>query len=229
MMTMMRVKRKNDRLRAGSLRSNKGFTLTELLVSFILLSIFLVSATAIITSVTTLYYHVKEETYSRQVSDIVMKKIESEISGAKYYTDEELLENNPQIQSLNAEGKREAAENGVGDSIRLFDKTDTQVMLYMDNNQLKLRYFGFTGSDGTVFDDIDWQFDEAAFKGYTVEDITFVAGDKLGNFADRADYGCTASAFGKDVVVVFLTLDSEKYGTYKAFRAVRIFSASVVG
>ena len=65
-------------------RRNAGTTLIEMVISFALLGLFVACATVVITYVTNLYYHVRGESYARQVGDIVVNKIQSEIAGATY-------------------------------------------------------------------------------------------------------------------------------------------------
>ena len=57
------------------LTGNAGTTLIEMIVCFALLAIFVTAAASIIASTTNLYYQVKGETYSGQVSDILLEKI----------------------------------------------------------------------------------------------------------------------------------------------------------
>ena len=99
-----------------------------MIVCFALLGIFMAAAATFISTISSLYYEIKGETYARQVSDIVLEKIESEIDGAIYKTgattDNPALTGSPLKYS----------------SITLYDKTDTQVKLVMENNELIIRY-----------------------------------------------------------------------------------------
>ena len=121
-----------------ALFNNQGTTLVEMLVCFVLLAIFLVAAFSIITHISSLYFQVKGETYGKQVSDILMEKIQSEIEGAKFDGDVVLIGN----------GTAEGTESNVtGSNITLYDKTNTRVMLYTDafsvtdsDKVLKIKY-----------------------------------------------------------------------------------------
>ena len=94
-----------------------------MIVSFALLAIFLVAASAFIGTITNLFYNIKGETYSRQVSDILLQKLESEIDGSKY---EKNSDNNLKILA----GFDSDTEADVGNVIDLYDKTDTHVKIY---------------------------------------------------------------------------------------------------
>ena len=78
------MKKANCEKRIGKpLTGNAGTTLVEMIVCFALLAIFVTAAASIIASTTNLYYQVKGETYSGQVSDILTEKIASTVEGAK--------------------------------------------------------------------------------------------------------------------------------------------------
>ena len=107
----MKKKFLNDR-KIHCKKDNQGSTLVEMIVCFALLGIFMACAAALITSITSIYYTIKGEIYSREVSDIVMTKIVSEIDGAMYF--EKLPTANPTISEDHK-------------SIAFSDKTDTRV------------------------------------------------------------------------------------------------------
>ena len=207
--------------------NNSGMTLIEMIVSFALLAIFLVAASAFITSITSIYYQVKGETYARQVSDILLQKIESEIDGAKFGKDEVNSKNNPKI-TVGYTGKQDA-DVGVGDTIDLVDKTDTHIRISRlsdsennKNGELIIHYYPVGSSVAR-----DWKFDKSVYNGFYVEELHFVRGDKIGSFPSASDYGVDSSGeYGKDVVVVFMKLHSEKYADYYTFRFIKMYNYS---
>lgn len=205
------------------LRNNRGTTLIEMIVCFMMLAIFLTAAFSIITHITTLYYQVKGETYGKQVSDIILTKIESEIRGAKY--------------SSEATGDKiyinDSATATSGTNMTFYDRTNTKVKLYAENGLFKIRYFGFTNvDDADSRSENIWKFDKKAYNGYEVKNLRFIKASELGKTGNESatalaqDYGINVSAgdYGEDVMLVLLELNSHHYGTYKTYKFVRMYN-----
>ncbi len=205
--------------------NNKGATLIEMLVCFVMLAIFLVAAFSIITHISSLYYQVKGETYGKQVSDIIMEKAQSEIEGAKLDGDVILF----------GEGTAEGDTNKTsGSNITLYDKTNTKVMLYADyingpstEKVFKIQYFSFTNNEGTTNANT-WKYDKNVYNGYQVSELKFIKGGSQNDETNRAlatSYGINeTTGYGDDVVVILLTIHSERYGDYKSYRFVRMYN-----
>ena len=216
-MKHIKLKRKNN------LIGNQGITLIEMIVSFALLAIFLASAAMIIATITTMYYDVKGENYARQVSDIVLNKIESEIDGAKYISGEDEI--NLRIQTAGNEDTDENLNSGA--AVLLTDKTGTNVKIYNDTTKkdIVIHYFPIGKQNET-----DWRFDESVYNHFTVEDLKFVKGSNLSEFLNNnsdysTDYGLTnPGTYGDDVIVVFLKINSGRYGDYYAYRFVKMYN-----
>lgn len=197
--------------------SRKGSTLVEMIVCFALMSIFVSAAAMIIASVTNLYYQVKGETYAKQVSDIVMEKVLKEIEGAKFDTTYEYGKgSNPTI-------------NEDGTKISLYDRTDTKVDVFAQDQELLIEYAEIRSSDpdkqrnATV-----WRFDKGVYNQYRIRELKFVQGDKLSPSVyglNLTEYGMTAPLpkYKQNIIVVFMTIESPKYGTYRTVRPVKMF------
>lgn len=210
--------------------SNKGFTMVEMIVTFLLLSIFLVCAATIIGYISQLYYHVKGETYSKQVSDILIEKAVSEIDGAKYKDGD--VYNNPKLDDDN--------DKKVGSSISMYDKTDTRVKLYVDygsdgtgnDGQLCINYAEIQDASDSSRNRnaTTWRFSNEVYNGFYISDFKLVRGDALdAEGADIVDeYGLTGdmSVYDKSVMVIFMTLYSDKYGEYKCTRFVKMYNVN---
>ena len=195
---------------------NKGTTIVEMTVTFALLAIFMTSAAMIITSVTNLYYQVKGETFANQVTDIIMEKAESEIDGAKYYpigTDDGIE------LGLNSEG---------ASYIDLYNKTDTHVKIYSEDGELLIYYYPIINTVDTSKsrNETIWRFDKKAYDGFEVEELYFVRGNEIGTVRSKAnEYGIPDSCqFDSNIIIVFLKLDSPKYGTYKTYKAIKMMN-----
>ena len=202
-------------------KNNSGFTLTEMIVSFALLAIFLVAASAFIGTITNLFYNIKGETYSRQVSDILLQKLESEIDGSKY---EKNSDNNLKILA----GFDSDIEADVGNVIDLYDKTDTHIKIYSEKagepdsqkDEIKIYYYPI-GSLGET----TWRFDKSVYNGFEVKELNFVRGSHLADFTAASDYGVNPSGtYDDDVIIIFLKLDSSRYGEYYFYRFVRMYN-----
>lgn len=191
---------------------NKGTTFIEMIVSFALLSIFLVSAAAIISTIVSAYYRVKAETYSKQVSDILMEKIVSEIEGARF----------------DASGNDDPVISDDNTKITLYDKTNTKVSMYMSENEmLELQYYGFKDAvEGITRESTIWRFDKNVYNGYTLKSLKFVFGDELDSFAEKSDYNMPSGLdYDDNVVIVFMKLNNYKYGDYYIYRVVKLYNA----
>lgn len=207
-------------------RNNVGSTLVEMIVCFALLAIFISSAAMIIASVTNLYYQVKGETYARQVADILMEKIAAEIEGAKYNKEVPFGESgNPVVKyELNPQ----ISQTEKISSVSLYDRTDTMVTIFGSKGELLIDYAPISRADyereGTV-----WRFDEGVYNQYKITDLKFVPGDKMNQASSRygvdlVAYGISSSTtYDRNIVIVFLTIESPKYGTYRTVRPVKMF------
>ncbi len=192
-------------------KGNAGATLVEIIVSFALLGIFMAAAAMIIATITNMYFNVKGETYSKQVSDIVLEKTASTIEEAKY--DKNLTYSNPTVSNNYTR-------------ITLRDRTDTKVSIYAEDGEIRFFY-------AQISDEVDdsrnreatiWRFDDAVYQGYVVEKLYFVPGDKLAAFGKASDFGMSIDDFqcGNNVIVIFTELSSSKYGDFKTFRVVKM-------
>ena len=198
--------------------NNRGMTLVEMIVSFALLAIFLASAAAIIGTITSMYFEIKGENYSRQVSDIILEKIESEIDGAKFESGGTI--NEPKIQK-SITGNDEVGVD-EGPAIVLTDKTDTKLKMYSDNGELVIHYYPIGDSYGST----DWKFDKSVYNHFTIDELIFVKGDKLGSSGvDCSEFGLdNPGTYGPDIMVVFLKIHSARYGDYYSYRFVKMYN-----
>ena len=191
---------------------NAGTTLIEIVVSFALLGIFLASAAMIISTIANSYFGVKGETYSKQVTDIVLEKVASTIEGAKY--DDEKTYINPAVSNNYTR-------------ITLRDRTNTKVTMYADDGRLRLFYAQIIDENDSSKDrePTIWSFDDALYNGYSIEELFFVPGDELESFEKKSDFGMntTGREYGSDVVVIFMKLYNPKYEDYYTYRVVKMY------
>ncbi len=210
------VKRRRKNLIAVN---NMGTTLIEMLVCFMMLAIFLTAAFSVITHLSKLYYQVKGETYGKQVSDILLTKIQSEIEGAKSGSDEILING--------------SATNSSGTKMTFYDRTNTKIDLYSEDSLLKIKYHSFTDEvTGVNKNENTWKFDKNVYNGFEVKNLQFLKAANLGKAGNESatslaqSYGVSVSEgdYGNDVMLVLLELDSHHYGTYKSYRFIKMYN-----
>lgn len=202
----MKIRKIKNRI-SQKLRDNHGTTLVEMIVSFALLSIFLMCAAMIISTISMMYYNIKGEIYSREVSDIILEKITSELDGAIYYDYES---DNPIITDGNS-------------TITLCDKTNTKVSLKMDTSELKnglvvnyheieYRQNGFLSKKNSR-KATDWYFDKNMYNGFEIKELKFYGGGTG-----------SMSSYGGNIVLVQLKIQSKKYGEYTYNKYVKMYN-----
>ena len=197
--------------------NNHGTTLIEMVVCFALLGIFMACAAALISSITQIYYSIKGEMGSREVSDIVMDRIVSEIDGAKYFGSSEAhADDNPTISA---------------DEITLCDKTDTRVSLSMDDGKLIVHYFekvvdGSIGSPNSRYA-TDWSFDDSFYKGFYLTNLSFYRGGGT-TPSNLNEYGLAdvnLSQYPTNVVLVLMEMKNDRYsGVYRYYRFITMYN-----
>jgi prepilin-type N-terminal cleavage/methylation domain-containing protein len=188
---------------------NRGMTLVELIITFALLSMFMVVATMMITSTMNIYYQVKGNSYGLQVSNILHSKIAGELEGAMNgdITSTDFLD--PAGQGLNG---AMLISNG---KIEFTDSTGSHVSLGLQETDgkkyLALHYYAVPDSDGTgnLYDAVDWCFGKDVYMGYTIDSLVF-----------RRPMG----DYGYNIIQVELTITSPKYGSYTSTKYVECYN-----
>lgn len=199
------------------LGKNRGTTLIEMVVCFALLGVFMACAAALISSITSIYYRVKGEISAREVSDIVIEKIVSEVDGAEYFDEAGAAIPNPVIS---ADHK----------TIDLHDKTDTHVLLRERDSKLEVYYYPIKYNDPNDKNNRDesiWSFDESLYNGFTITDLRFYRGGDTIADTDMTTFdvgGINMSEYGYNIVLVLMKMKSEKYGYYTFYRFVRMYN-----
>ncbi|MBR6173287.1 MAG: prepilin-type N-terminal cleavage/methylation domain-containing protein [Eubacterium sp.] len=191
-------------------KNDRGSTMIEMVVCFALLGIFMASAAVMISNVTSIHYEIKGELLSREVSDILMEKMVSEIDGAAYYGIGN--DGNPKILNGNSE-------------IELTDKTDTHVTLKMSESQLMVHYHEIlidgSDKDPKSRNASDWKFDKNLYKGFYLTGLSFYMGGGK-NPSDPDKYGLSSismSDYPSNVVLILMKLkrqgNNEEYHYYR--------------
>lgn len=114
-----RVSRKKVR---NALTDRRGVTLLELIVTFALISLFVVLSCQVMASAMNLYHKIQGINYGRQVSDTLMDKIVGEIAGAQV-----------SIKQIHGEGPEKSS-------------TSSEYTLVIDDGGAKIDLYDGTGS-----------------------------------------------------------------------------------
>jgi hypothetical protein len=201
----MSTKNSNSRVK----QDNRGMTMVELIISFMLLSLFVVVATMIISATMNIYYQVRGVSYGLQVSEIIQSKIAGGLEGAINgdITSDALTDASGQ----NANGAMLIAET----EIEFLDKTGSHVKIGLGGQEgaqyLVVHYYAVPSRDGNgnLYDAVDWSFDKAVYMGYTIQKLQFTR--PKGDYADN-------------VIQVELTITSPKYGAYTTTEYVECYN-----
>jgi hypothetical protein len=181
----------------------------ELIVSFVLLSIFMVSASMIIISITNVYYEAKGTSYGLQVSDVIMGKIAGELEGAINgdITSEDFLDESGQ-------GVRGAMIIG-NDKVEFTNSEGSHVNLGLietnGKQYMAIHYYEVPSSDSTeaLYEAVDWTFDPGTYMGYSISELTFSR--------PQGDYAY-------NIIKIDMTITHPRYGDYSVSEYVECYN-----
>ena len=206
--------------------NDKGTTLVEMVVCFALIAIFLTAASSVILLISNMYYEIKGESYAKQVMDIVIGKVSSEIEGAKY-NDKDFINN------LVLDGD---ASNIKGTRASMYDKTDTKVELRV-NTEGYLEIYSYPRRDEHVNVSRSatvWKYSDKMYNGFYITDFEIIKAKNLNDYKNLGSeqeqklqkYDVTTTGtYGDNVLVVLMTMKSHRYGEYKTCRFVKMYNA----
>lgn len=190
-------------------KNNGGLTMVELIVSFVLLSIFVVSATMIIASTMNVYYAARGNAYGKQVTRILINKIAQELEGAV----------NGDITSEDFVTESGAPANGAliygGEKIEFINSDGSHVKIEKaagsGGDYLNIHYFAIPNKvdAGNLYEAVDWTFDKKSYMGYTVKELRF----------SRPQTG----GYAYNVIQIDLTISSLTYGDYSITKYVECY------
>lgn len=213
--------------------NNAGMTLVEMLVTFILLGIFMVAATRVISYTIGIYYTARGTSYGYEVSNMLTNKIvgqlENASTGNSFIIKNAAGEDEPNSLPIIKQGT--ADENGNRlDQLKFVDGTGSVVTIStnsvpgMDgatNHYLVIHYDETAshkeqnrpeGSD-PGYAAVDWMFDTNAYMGYSVKNLAFTP---------------AGSDYSDNVVRMDLTLHSPKYGDFTSYYYIKCFNVDKV-
>lgn len=171
--------------------NNAGLTLTEMIVSFALLALFMVAATRVISYTIGIYYVASGNTYGLQVSNMISNKIVGQIEGASSAKEPQIVTDGSGIDQI-------SFVDGTGSNITITASPQIKADGIPEGMYINIHYDAVT--EGSIkYDAVDWRFDSKAYMGYTVKELRFESpGD------DYPD----------NVMKMTLVLHSDRYGDY---------------
>ena len=221
--------------------NNKGFTLLEMTVCFLLLGILLVAAAQVITSSTEAYYLSKGTSYGMQVSQVIATEIRGDIEDAVMMklvkpNNTETLQYKKLIEYPNN------IDNAISKSVYI--GTDNHSIFFINGSGEQIGYFfDKTSENGIlnrssigVYDEyFDLKVDQGAevLKSYTskyvgmnysVKDISFKLFDKELNKPSADIIKDTLPVGDFPVLEVEIIVNSPQYGDYTCNEYIALYS-----
>ncbi len=197
---------------------NKGFTLIETTVCFILLSILLVAASQVIASSSEVYYYTKSTGYGVQVAQIIATEIRGDLEEAIVKKVDNALDNNLPAEASNycvytGDNSYICFINGDGDQIKYSLVTDAQGEYILTRTAIPAYddYFEKLAPTGHV-DTITYTSQYVGMN-YKVKSIKFKLFDKIANMPASPGEPL-AGAGNYPVIVMELVVSSPQYGEY---------------
>lgn len=189
-------------------KKNGGFTLVEMIATFMLIGLFMIAASKVIANTMSVYYEAKGTANGMQVSSIIAAKIQSEIEGAKPEQIIREVKNadgtvTDQTEDYVMQLSQDPAlgggsETGGCNKIEFTDARGSHVYIGVNADGYLVVHYYTDASDGTT-DKTDWMFDKKAYMGYSIKELKF--NQPKGDYADN-------------IIYMSLTLHSPRYGDF---------------
>lgn len=190
---MKRIKKHLQKL------NNRGFTLVEMIVSFMLIGLFMVAASKVIGNTAMVYYEAKGITDGMQVSSIISSKIRGEIEAASEYT----------IQ-LSQDDTLGGGNGTAGyNKIDFVNASGSHIYIGVDDKGYMFIYYYPVLTESGEMKDTSWTFDKKAYMGYTIKELKFSQ--------PKGDYD-------NNIIYMTLTLTSPKYGDYTVSEYIQCYN-----
>lgn len=190
-------------------KKNGGFTLVEMIATFMLIGLFMIAASKVIANTMSVYYEAKGTANGMQVSSIIAAKIQSEIEGAK---PEQIIrevtnadgtvtnQTEDYVMQLSSDPTLGGgSETGGCNKIEFTDARGSHVYIGVNADGYLVVHYFMDAADGTPEDKTDWMFDKKSYMGYTIKELKF--NQPKGDYADN-------------IIYMSLTLHSPRYGDF---------------
>ena len=190
-------------------KKNGGFTLVEMIATFMLIGLFMIAASKVIANTMSVYYEAKGTANGMQVSSIIAAKIQSEIEGAK---PEQIIrevtnadgtvsdQTEEYVMQLSSDSTLGGGnETGGYNKIEFTDAKSSHVYIGVNTDGYLVVHYFMNAADGTPEDKTDWMFDKKSYMGYTIKELKFCQ--------PKGDYA-------ENIIYMSLTLHSPRYGDF---------------
>lgn len=193
--------------------NNKGVTLAEMLVTFILLGIFMVAATRVISYTVGIYYATKGNTNGYQVSNMLYDKLSGEIENAVALKGE--------IPTV--------SENGT---INLQNKDNNRITIGLtDEDSDGRKYLRITYApttyQGAKYNEVDWLYDPKVYLGYDITELKFEDPNKDSAGNEIKDSNGELY-YDPNIIRMILVVNSPRYGEFKSTYYLKCYNCEKV-
>lgn len=145
-------------------KNNRGTTLAEMIVTFALIGIFMVSAAAVISSAILMHSEMSAVMYAQSVGELLLDKVTGELAAAQ----------NRGSKSLTIEESSEP-EGYDGAYVDFYDRDGRKVTMGVCDGRLQLHYDESAGTqdqgERIIDQEKEWQLDEKAYMGYRITEL----------------------------------------------------------
>ena len=145
-------------------RNNKGTTLAEMIVTFALVGIFLVSASGIISSAVLVHGELTATMYAQSVGEMLLDKITGELCAASNTGSDAMIIT-----------ERTEQENYSGNEVAYYDRDGRAARILVEDGLLVIHYDELVRvqDDGEVLTlaEQDWKLDGKAYMGYRISEL----------------------------------------------------------
>lgn len=146
---------------------NRGVTLTEMIITFALVGIFLASAVSVISSAVITHSEITASMYAQNVGEMLLDKVTGELAAAQAKESRAIV-----IGDTNKVGGTE------GNGAVFYDRNGKAVLCMVQDGLLKFRYQESANvtQQGEVLieEEREWMLDEKAYMGFRITDMQII-------------------------------------------------------
>jgi len=139
--------------------NNKGMTLTEMLVSFALLALFLVAVSEVISYTVTTYYNARNVSYGMEVASLVKNQVAKELYNCQ---------GNPKLTTVDLGGTHM-------DSVQYENSDGTTVTMKVENGLFVISY-----PENSKYEATDWYYGSKAYMNYKITNFQLASANDVG-------------------------------------------------
>lgn len=143
-------------------KDNRGITLTEMIVTFALVAIFMAAAVSVITSAVVTHSELTASMYAQSVGEMLLDKVTGELAGA----------NAEKGHGIVISSRQQKEEELIESSAEFYDRERRKTTCKINNGLLTFHYPQevVTDREGrtSIGEEEDWALEEKAYMGFRV-------------------------------------------------------------